>query len=1632
MEARKGQSHKFRRSLSFRKVSKALTQHGRAKKTHTCKEKDSESQNHEAQDLDDSLTVSKKGFDYFTDMKRSKPFRRSVSSKLQYLPRLGKKFMNAAGTETQRMSGITRNRNGEMNINLRRIGLNKRKDLFKQVKSKFRSLGEVKDKNSCGKSFNTHHYNEFETANHTDDKFKRLNRNLRHYKKCNSTVMRMILKSRLTSLSEEVDFRDLIKPVAFHTQMIKVPKNKVEIHTELPSEITEENIDKNRAHDRMNGSGVLYKDNGVVAIADCTTDSQNIVSPTCADIYGQDEGLDLSFSLSHDRMVSASDQEVNSCLETSKGSESEAGTLKRNNDYTCTDNLQFGIMDRKNNTKINQDTHVNRSDQKCERINSNNVPGAKEDKIVYDFTDILKKKKSLQSRNTITQNDEMFVGYDEVDNPWVLRTDILKVSQKKQEPNLKSINFVSEYSVDDSIGFGVNQWNQSDGKPTESYCNMHKAGSGQLSRLVRSDSVESVNSFSSSIHSAHSEDLFFSASEPEMEPDQISISSTESMTGNKPKCELKIEENNDENCSHVHEEGNALKTTNSKYETELSTNDFDKVENSSVPTPRKISSYLTGLKYFSFESADKNKASKHEKLKQRRSLDSNLKIQQMSLDLNMNESPAFKSKLTSSTDSGLNSTLSPVQEKHNKPLKTNRRRTVDVTDDQDHGRFYTLPVRRKVKSEINESPKRRVTRISSISKMLSDKAQSLSNIKLGSSFKLRNNDSEKGKVPFMKATSLTNLMARKGAEMASSISTLIRGRSNSNTVVDSPFKQNEKPKKTNNDDKVEIHYEKIKIPCPRKRPVTSEEITAWKKRLTLNSALANPLSSSETMRLRADSVARKPDSSGSDKGAIRSPTLLDEIMKSVDNSHFRPFGSVVDYEFEDTDDEDSSNESTSVVFGNQITASSDPSSSIPFKDKLQINVCNRCGHVKRTANDVSKQIDRQVSGGQLSNSLCDLRKECKCSSNKIPGLRSKNCKHDCKYSLLVDASEMVSVSPQSSELSETNSSTSSPKSTQSPETQKSPRFSSMFKLRDFKNENSVCFGLSPGGTNKDSLECLTSASGSLLRHKPVLDLSADNLDMTDETDSGVVIYETDRKSRERRSQSCDDITSCDKALPSPDGENFYSCTDVADTETQTGSHDTYTVSPSTKSHSVDDILNETETVLIDSGLKNEGKTCRKEVRQAKVKSLSSSHDALSMFVCAENLDIKLENDGEKYPLISDGQFVSQVEESSENRLINPSSNLESKSVLCEREFDEKAPVPCDENLNSCDRMKSYSELEREELKDDKKQYLSCKMLMRDKKDMVSKSNGAICNRSRTLSERVERVPILSKKPPLPKKGHRKVLSVSDIKSHCDENSTDLRTNCNRYSMIEMSTKESDQKSKQNEKKSEQKLAVKSQSCDCINMPHILSSSKDNISSVKKTNRFVFDEEYIKKYALKPPDSQNKHVAIQKSVSSGNVQKESLDRQCSSNSSYSMFSLNRLSSQSYPDDVFQRLSSLSPPESVVSPPEKLLSLDGFIEFPDTNTDFPRFSDLPTFDEFPDSLGPEIDTVLKYDVCLGYLLHSVQCDNKIICFYSFQRNKQLMESVITPLAVLPGGELTHYQMTNFGLFQIERVCRQQFQI
>lgn len=102
---------------------------------------------------------------------------------------------------------------------------------------------------------------------------------------------------------------------------------------------------------------------------------------------------------------------------------------------------------------------------------------------------------------------------------------------------------------------------------------------------------------------------------------------------------------------------------------------------------------------------------------------------------------------------------------------------------------------------------------------------------------------------------------------------------------------------------------------------------------------------------------------------------------------------------------------------------------------------------------------------------------------------------------------------------------------------------------------------------------------------------------------------------------------------------------------------------------------------------------------------------------------------------------------------------------------------------------------------------------------------------------------------------------------------------------------------------------------------------------------------------------------------------------------SVHSMNRLSQDSYLDDVFPPVPNEIPsPTGNISEGIKGIASPGFLR-----------EQIPSFVE---------ECVYKYDVCLGYLLHTVECDNTVICVYSFQRNKQFMESMITPLAALPG--------------------------
>ncbi|KAL3832511.1 hypothetical protein ACJMK2_024146 [Sinanodonta woodiana] len=60
-----------------------------------------------------------------------------------------------------------------------------------------------------------------------------------------------------------------------------------------------------------------------------------------------------------------------------------------------------------------------------------------------------------------------------------------------------------------------------------------------------------------------------------------------------------------------------------------------------------------------------------------------------------------------------------------------------------------------------------------------------------------------------------------------------------------------------------------------------------------------------------------------------------------------------------------------------------------------------------------------------------------------------------------------------------------------------------------------------------------------------------------------------------------------------------------------------------------------------------------------------------------------------------------------------------------------------------------------------------------------------------------------------------------------------------------------------------------------------------------------------------------------------------------------------------------------------------------------------------ESIPDKLiSRDFESCELYAVNLGYLLYTITCDDNVICIYSLQRNKQLMEGVITPIASLSG--------------------------
>lgn len=1356
------------------------------------------------------------------------------------------------------------------------------------------------------------------------------------------------------------------------------------------------------------------------------------IPPTCADIYGVDEVDNVSFEklITERELVSyqgpkadASGKDMNFFTESVEGIKPDKilkSSAQKSSESKSLDK-ETDEIENVNDTNTDILGIIKPTDTACK---DKQTSASEQEKGLTRIPSLRRTSGQLEASSS--KEHELY------ENPWILQQNRDKCSQKSlPETNLE---------IESSLGFEVN-------------CSAYSKVEEILqSPLSRSDSTDTVDSFGSSYHSVSSvNDLYFSDSEAEHNVDDATDELDEreqrnseilfglseetvenvlvndvvikiSNASNKTPVETKRKQDNTDDICHTTEhvikdikslsdsdsdekqlipyalaETFSGNVTGRKKKKKLHSRSFDeKLDTSFTETPVKVTDEKKNklLKSLSHGLPSQFDTKHHEKTKHfRRSLDSSLTHRNI---LNELQSPEKRRSFVHSS----NEFLSPVLESEMKVAKTDKEGN-GLDKNLDHTRFFTLPNPKKLKAQQSNIRKR----LGSVSKLISDKAQSFSNLKMGASFKLRK-EIEKSKILVSSsATSLSDLMTKK----ASSFSTLIRRRSNSNTVVESPFKQyTRKVHKVKDENKMELVYEKVRVKVPAKRPVTDLEQTARSKRLRVSLRLAKNASKSESEKYDDETRSRTNSYSGKSWGSgsfspIRSPTLLDEIMKCVDTARVRQHCSVVNDDFELSDCEESS--SGSSLFWKQYSLESDT------KETTFMVVCRACGKVRNASDRSSGSSDslnlRKGSGShRFSLSLCDLNATCQCFK------REGACKHRLRgvlpsadtnvqksfvsdkrrsWDVITDFKETETGEIKTGNISRNDRLIFN--STQRP--------SSMFDLRHNLDETDGRVEFDTGETeSRDSIGSSDALPGTLLRHRPLLDLSGEHLDDTVESEEGVIDNEGD--SYTLRSQSCGDLIDSGRYFENgitrddvvkmkvkndkeEDSESFHSCSETVETETDVNDLEYETESEKQKCNSCSNLLDEEEVNVWDKLKQEEQK--KRELRKVKVKSMSSSHDALSALVPMETINI---DDFEIPKAINheyDIQYSSQGNENGQS-LVNNIIGLTQNGVHIENEISKQKHHDI---INRANGIKTNLKQFSENNEDDKENLIceKCRCLRSSGNETKLVTDDDITNKRIGYEQRK----VLSK-PPLPRNRQRtKVLSLSDISNHGNKDNQ-LFKKQRGFSMIELD------KENMNINVCECSLEVKDKIVSNNQKPS-LDRSESRITSKSASLRtpvgkFLFDDQQVRTY-IKAVSKLNR----QKSISSDNVSSES-PRQLGSEKLHSACSLNRLSKDSWSDEVFSRLNSF-PLGSQLSPYIDFFEstpVKGFSRFSGSRVTSPGL--LPELPELP-SLTEEC--VYKYDVCLGYLLHSVQCDNKMICVYSLQRNKQLMESVITPLTASP---------------------------
>ncbi|WAQ93674.1 RPGF4-like protein [Mya arenaria] len=1278
-----------------------------------------------------------------------------------------------------------------------------------------------------------------------------------------------------------------------------------------------------------------------------------ITSPTCADMYGHDEIDNVVFTF-HGDLGQSYGKSV------AKGLKSDRGKRDTKSSQSKHDKTRTETSKNKHEVKNgNGETNIISG---FEKVDEPKKTVTKTMSLVNmkKYTDKPKLERMSSLRTKITEMKESKAECEHLENPWVLRTDLkdtenVNIQDQNRFCSVEIVNkplgsfltLESRISLESSLGFDVNQINNDkDNVETSEHDLKNAAIVEELTtkairvkpELKRSDSVNSLDSFGSSVHSVHSNELFFSDSEAEHDLEQLHDKSSDTEEPKKQIIPYSLAESLSEaNVTQRHNHKRVKSKSVEEKINEIAKHVFQFIEGKeTIDDNGKV--VLNKSKSVEDSNHAKKKKPKHNH--NRRSLDSSL-----SSKVDQNDTEKRRSMLTSSTEL----LLSPVLEAEGRVTQ----RVENGNKDHDPTRFYTMPNPKRRKT--GQSPRRKVGRLGSLSKLFNDTAQTFANKTLGSSFKLRSDKNDSGSSSdklwgplSTSANSLANMMAKR----ASSFSTMIRKRTNSNTMVDSPFKQycNKKKSQVSEEEKTEFVYEKVQVTLPRERPHTELEKKALGMRLKLNIKLANESVNGDLDPNCLDSRSRANSfvlSQRKSFGALKSPTLLDEIMRSVDADHVRRLRSIAGNteEAESSSDCESSGGSSIFLFNKQYSLDSEVSGGRSNRNSLVLNFCRVCGKPRNFSDSStdSDQSDKQLSLGcaqpRQAISLCDLSATCQCM------VKRRSSKENRNSSAIPQRKSWDVITGDNIHF---------PLNSAKRKSSVCYKHRSMFELSRLSSKDKEDSGIICNLEDKSTNNLSDVSQGFLQKHRPIVDLSSDSIDQAVESDTDT-IDETDT----RQSRSCGDILDLDDNSGTLKRKAKVKCdVDVEDYEKYYVENEGDTKSAQISS-SCGNLLEEKDFEISNQLKLNE--KSKKELRMVKVKSMSSSHDVLNTLDSMDEIGIS-----------DDDVLHDSVPFKSEAKFDKVKWNREQKH----KQLQTRHSVP----IINIERAASPQKFVRE--KSPNLKYLSS----------AHTSQPSVIDFENTSSNYNDQN--LSTKPPLPfKKRHKKVLSLSDI--HNEENKENLpalNRRFQRHSVVDYVTDNSEY----------DKIFMNK-----CSTPKTRQTPKSDLSTPSKTDRsssftkrFLFDEQQIGKYvkSLHRPDSLGR-----KSISSDEVTNLGKPSEFTArDKNYSTNSINRLSNESWVDEVFQRISL--PTNLPYSPSDPFKD---FQELPFMSPEYRNLSFTSSgvnSDSASGIFGEE--SVLRYDVCLGYLLHSIECDEMTVCVYSLQRNKQIMESVITPIAALPG--------------------------